>query len=1334
MFRTSEHDSVPNSRRRQLPQSAVGTISRAQTRPGRHSVSRATETCQRLLGGASNPSPLTATSTTRLLLQLNATYHLLLPLPPLLHTRILLFVMTTARAKPSGLVPPPLPPGLVKSDASVSGGSAALHLSEAAAAAGPPSPLSVADHYGSLVDTLYRCLLVNETRDRQGREVLLLHKAHVASYRAAGLLGSPHALPQSRSAAAAAVDSVDRSVQRLTVQLEAASSTHSLHSDTDSPPHVDTGVFSDSDWSDDDSGGDSDFSPHDKATLALPHSVGHHHQHDGHEHHHDEHASSGRGPDMLLLERLLVLYVDVFCEQSEAFAPFAKRDRSVSEDAVLLYDHLTQKTQKASAFHSLARNLRWLTVKSHLIAFFKYELEGRRKPASAILAASAVNSSSSNAIKSSNAHATSPSKSRVYAKLSSFYHGVADKVTHTAPQPANKAPLPVARPATHGSADATDGHAVVAMAGPGAEYFRQFNVTCSELHALYAAASSTINTVLEARVLTPAAFEKYDRAEDLNAAVMEALRSEPVMDLIASYHAAYQRAVLTSPGYILLSRTMRHRIESDEAFLTPATFTDLIVAVHGVASLLIGAFQTLVAANAAASIQLMSSSDQLRAMRTVQQSTPINHEQQVESVSAWIYDSRVYPKPLTSETFALLAMVQVGDATVLREVAAERFEEAVARLRVLGAGDKAALLASLALQRLQQKEALMTREIANASRASHLGLSTASFSLRHTTSDSVNIELLRNDNDVDTPSGSASKSSSSTLEPISPSPSTAIAPHLQPKRGDSKKEEKSVKLEDILKWIDLSPQYVVGLGRDDEYAELRAFAVFDKTFTEPQFSNIKDILVTGLTTRQKIHSSHLLKEATHSSKTMADFVEAVLFSSATNSEAVQVGPDFFADPLIIWKEGKKPHDVHHIKQPLPFNDIDWLQMFVDSPALMGALHNLSDVSSLVDSDSDVRKPLSHAEFVAQTDKNGVLTGFVLPLHRSRTARPVKVVDLKYPNSSYVHSAARATYTNAIKGALSDSPIYGPTQAINAALERIFDFTDLLYLQKQAQALLLVAEAIDGHTRSPFAHSVFTRADLDAAIFYLLRSNIMLSAVFVNLFTHNDKLTANYLAHIHAKRDNSLEQLQKRKLTVLPLSHSFFALTILRDPHSGALTRLKLFVLGFTKLGRSAKPHCAVDFLRPTRETKKRLALQYILTGANFLYIPFPGANGLPKIIYKELVVREQNRRQMWEAGLLAHVQHNPGELTELFVQHLHISQQSAAQLEEQAVLILQDRKLSPLDFDVEEREQHRDVVEAWLERQDHDYVRIQPKAAKEQQPHKPGVMLDAAQMLRLASR
>ena len=88
------------------------------------------------------------------------------------------------------------------------------------------------------------------------------------------------------------------------------------------------------------------------------------------------------------------------------------------------------------------------------------------------------------------------------------------------------------------------------------------------------------------------------------------------------------------------------------------------------------------------------------------------------------------------------------------------------------------------------------------------------------------------------------------------------------------------------------------------------------------------------------------------------------------------------------------------------------------------------------------------------------------LHLPR-ARPQKVADIKFPASSLNRATARAVSTNVLKGSLGAIPFYGPPQVVNAVLERIFDFTDVLHLQHQAEALNLILERLGGsiHVRT-----------------------------------------------------------------------------------------------------------------------------------------------------------------------------------------------------------------------------------------------------------------------------
>jgi hypothetical protein len=112
----------------------------------------------------------------------------------------------------------------------------------------------------------------------------------------------------------------------------------------------------------------------------------------------------------------------------------------------------------------------------------------------------------------------------------------------------------------------------------------------------------------------------------------------------------------------------------------------------------------------------------------------------------------------------------------------------------------------------------------------------------------------------------------------------------------------------------------------------------------------------------------------------------------------------------------------------------------------------------------------------------------LSLNRSR---PVKIIDLRYPESSFLVATARASLTNILKGGIGSIPFYGPPQVVVAALERVFDYGDVLMLQKQAEAMELVLETLRGNPRSPFTHPHLTNKHLMDSMFYLLRSNIML---------------------------------------------------------------------------------------------------------------------------------------------------------------------------------------------------------------------------------------------------
>jgi len=275
---------------------------------------------------------------------------------------------------------------------------------------------------------------------------------------------------------------------------------------------------------------------------------------------------------------------------------------------------------------------------------------------------------------------------------------------------------------------------------------------------------------------------------------------------------------------------------------------------------------------------------------------------------------------------------------------------------------------------------------------------------------------------------------------------------------------------------------------------------------------------------------------------------------------------------------------------------------------------------------------------------------------------------------------------------------GPPQAVAAVLERLFDFVEILYLQRQAQALNLIMEALDGNTKSPFVHKDLTVPILRSGIFYLLRSNSMLSAVIRNTKNRNADIVEHYITHVNEKRTQSLKDLVHKGVELYQIPHTYFAVGVVREKSNPKkFTKLKIYCLGYTKLGRPGKPQTAVDYYHHSKEKHKRAMLNSILFGSNFIVIPFlPGVGSAVKLTYRELIVREFHRRQMWENGLLAHIVHNKNELANLFVEKLQLSQEEGNKLEKEAVQILETNRLSPFDLSVEEREVQGIKSELWI--------------------------------------
>lgn len=1036
----------------------------------------------------------------------------------------------------------------------------------------------------------------------------------------------------------------------------------------------------------------------------------------------DENDEWTVGEQNSLAEQILLMYVELFWQNPKAFAPFYRRRMQTWRDkATLVYEHLLQSRHKESHINRWRRQWNTRHIRKRMIAFFEQELVR--------LDLQSADPAHPQHHRNHRMSLVRERQERAASTARLFPNPFRSTPQRTSRRPSVELQEGPGRPSLR--RQLTQAELSVPLTAkdqttippPTDAYFSRLNEVCSALHARYVEVSEAVGTEIVDRLLTPALPESIVDAAALNREVVAVMHSPRVLPLLLSYHPEYQHAALGFPGLILMSRTLRRQLENPSLEFEQLQLTDLIVAVNDLTETLRTAFHKLVARQPALLEQLVTQK-RFKVLRKVREAEEVEVQRERErgkapypgSFSFWLYDSQLYPRRFNNESLNVLRHVNKQDSRIFYLVAAHRFEQAAKRLKQLNEHSKALWLEMLMQRRKQE------------SRDNMVGISSTT---------SPPVSGLKPQDSTQSLTGKMSTARSPATNPL-PSPHDAL---LSPSSGGEEMEAAaqngrgelmSDEYEDITagrpeyygakvigmashttyghihKWVDISAQYVVGLGRNETTGELEPWAVYDKTFNEPLFHDLWTTLKVGFMTRENIHNHQLELKRMKRADTVQQFLTNVLFSSnATTSQSINVSAEFFNDPLLIWKDGKRPSDIDHPTRPIAFDDFEWLQMFISHPELQPLITCVADLNDLVNPRSVKRWPLHHCYFQRQEDGS-----YRLPLNRSKTIQPVKVIDIKFPQSSFQPAVTRAIFTNAIKGGLSGIPFYGPTQTMSALLERVFDFTDILYLQRHHQVQQMVMEALDGSDTSPFSHPVFTTAMLESAVFYLLRTNIMLSGVIVNSVTANATLATSYIKKVDFKRQQGIEMLEKRGFTVLPLPNSYYSLSYMRDPTTGHLSKLKLHSLGFRKIARSKKPHAAVDLFRPHRERRKRLVLQYLLTIANFFYVPIPAVGGVCKMIYKEVFVREIHKRQMWEAGLLGHIQHNPGQLSGLLQSELRMNRTFAEHVEAQCILILEERRLSPFDLSQEEKDHHRAIVETWIRQHDPDYTSLHPVREK----------------------
>jgi len=509
----------------------------------------------------------------------------------------------------------------------------------------------------------------------------------------------------------------------------------------------------------------------------------------------------------------------------------------------------------------------------------------------------------------------------------------------------------------------------------------------------------------------------------------------------------------------------------------------------------------------------------------------------------------------------------------------------------------------------------------------------------------------------------------------------------------------TTQLQEISQWRDLSDQYVMGIGADG-----RPIAIYDKSFPVPFYPHFWRTWILATIGISDINLANLRKHFEKNPEGDVDF-EA---ESHKDHSKFTVDGSIVSDPSLIWKDGKRP--VSNRPEKLYLKDLDWKAMESRSLKLKSLLASYRTAYEYLE---------KHEELPLEMTRHEKLLDMVFELQPDGTyqfhdndqgmLRPVKVIDLQHPDSSYSRAASWAGLTIILKTALMESPIYGTGNAIAAVLERVFDFLELLYLTRHGQALELVLEAKNGSTNSPFR--TLSADELNAAGRYLIRSQTMISSLIYNKYKDlqlgeegKSQLLSDWAEGVDQVKERSIEYLSQRPghFTVLP--NSYYALRYNVNEDSGKLEKLKIYLLARSEWMNLGKhPIVGVDFLHPNQGMNQRRVLQAILFTSNFIWTPFPMVASVIKLLYKEVFIRNLHRTQLWESGLLAHIHNNPGEISSILMDRVNFTQDKAKAYEDLAVHILERRRMNPLDLDNILTPAYQRKVEAWLRNQDSSY-------------------------------
>ena len=438
-----------------------------------------------------------------------------------------------------------------------------------------------------------------------------------------------------------------------------------------------------------------------------------------------------------LLEEILIFYVDLYWENQTNFAPFYKRKLDTWNDkALMIYRHLFQDEK----FKSDTKKF----LKEPLVEFFEEQLiaksgqrigrSGALQPPAAVRyqpSPSSTNSSHEGGVHIGGVHFGQmfmPSAS----PASTTQQNNDLSVSGATNAPSQSSPSSLAPPATASAAPRRrSSFSLPSLPNPLAAFFssssdkttppaeldetgvylQRTNNVCTELHSKYRAVTSTIQQLVSNQILTQGGLpSNITSADELNRAVATILCSRDVLQLLSEYHPAYQTAVVEFPGRVLMSRTLRHRIES-LAYM-PINFTDLIVGVNEITEILRKCFQKIARLHPDM-IQKLVASKRLKTLREIHFNQRKDKAGYPDSFSAWLYESRVYPKLFGSDTFDLLKSVGWCDARTFHLISEHRLQEALWRLKDLGREKESSTLERLIYDKILGDEAANVSGVEN---------------------------------------------------------------------------------------------------------------------------------------------------------------------------------------------------------------------------------------------------------------------------------------------------------------------------------------------------------------------------------------------------------------------------------------------------------------------------------------------------------------------------------------------------------------------------------------------------------------------------------------------